>query len=99
MLYLVAVFIPPLYFLMKKKWPGFIVSSVLLVLSIFLFLTVVFIPVSLILWALCAVVAIWDLRKAMMHEHATIIAEKMAEKMQAASRPPTTPTPPPVPRS
>ena len=96
MQYLVAVFIPPLYFLMKKKWLGFIVSSLLLVLSLFLAMTVVFIPVSLLLWGLCTVVAVFDLRKQLMQEHATVIAEKMAEKMRqqpgpAAVAPPALP--------
>ena len=93
MTYLVAVFIPPLYFLMKKKWVAFVVSSLLLVLSLFLAMTVVLIPVSLILWGLCAVLAIWDLRKALMHEHATIIAEKMASKMAETMRQQSAPPP------
>ncbi|MCL5745818.1 MAG: hypothetical protein M1541_18155 [Acidobacteria bacterium] len=91
MQYLLAVLIPPLYFLMKKKWVGFIVSSFLLVLSVFLFMTVVLIPGALIAWALCSVVAVWDLRKQLMNEHATMIAEKMAEKMQQQARPPSAP--------
>lgn len=97
MMYLVAIFIPPLYFLMKKKWLGFFGSSFLLVLSLFLAMTIVLLPVALILWGLCAVVAIWDLRKQLMHEHATIIAEKLAEKMREQANPPS--APPPITRS
>ena len=96
MIYLVAIFVPPLYFLMKKKWLAFIVTSFLLILSLFLFMTVVLIPAALILWGLSAVVAVWDLRKVLMHEHATIIAEKMAGKMAEAMRqqqPPSAPAP------
>lgn len=96
-MYLVAVFIPPLYFMMKKKWLASIVTSLLLVLSLFLTCTFVFIPVALLLWGLSAVVAVWDVRKALMHEHATLIAEKLAAKMQQSSLqpsawPPTSPS-------
>jgi uncharacterized membrane protein len=95
MTYLVAVFIPPLYFLIKRKWVALVVSSFLLVLSLFLAMTVVLIPVSLILWGLCAVVGVYDLRKALMHEHATIIAEKMASKMAETMRQQSAPLSPP----
>ena len=80
MIYLIAIFIPPLYFLIKKRWLGFFVSSCLLVLSFFLAMTVVMLPVALILWALCGVCAVWNLRKQVMHEHAEILATKIAEK-------------------
>ena len=100
MMYLVAVLVPPLYFLMNKKWLAFIVTSFLLVLSLFLFMTIVLIPGALILWGLSAIVAVWDLRKLLMHEHATIIAEKMAGKMAEAMRQQQPPSaPPPIARS
>jgi hypothetical protein len=92
MIYLVAIFIPPLYFVIKKRWVGFIVSSCLLVLSLFLAMTVFLIPVALILWGLCSVVAVWDLRKRVMHENADVLATKMAEKIrEAQSTPPVLP--------
>jgi hypothetical protein len=84
MIYLCAIFIPPLYFLIKKRWLGFIVSSCLLVLSLFLAMTVVLIPGALILWALCSTVAVWNLRKALVNESAEVLATKMAEKMREA---------------
>ena len=84
MIYLVAIFIPPLYFLIKKRWLGFIISSCLFVLALLLAVTVVLIPVSVILWILCSIVAVWNLRKAVMHEHAEVLATKMAEKMWQA---------------
>ena len=93
MIYLVAVFLPPLYFLIKKRWAAFIGTSFLLVLSLFLAMTVVLLPVSLILWALCAVVAIWDLRKRLVNENAEVLATKMAEKMRE-----TQGTPPALPK-
>jgi hypothetical protein len=88
MKYLLAVLTPPLYFASRKKWLAFVVTSFLFVLSIFLIMTVVLIPGALIFWSFSSVVAVWDLRKVMMHEHATIIAEKMAEKMAEANKQP-----------
>ncbi|HWD91717.1 MAG TPA: hypothetical protein VG938_05130 [Verrucomicrobiae bacterium] len=86
MIFLVAIFIPPLYFLIKKKWLGLIVSSLLLILSLFLAMTIVLIPGALILWALCSMCAVWNLRKALVNEHAEAIATKMAAKMQTTQK-------------
>lgn len=92
MIYLAAILTPPLYFLIKKRWLGFVVSSCLLVLSLFLAMTVVLIPGALILWGLCSTVAVWNLRKANVHEAADVIATKMAEKMrEAQTAPPALP--------
>lgn len=88
MIYLAAIFIPPLYFLIKKQWLGFCISSFLLVVSFFLACTIVMIPGALILWALCSIAAVWNLRKQVMHEHADVLAAKMAEKMREAQTPP-----------
>jgi len=93
MIYLTAIFVPPLYFLIKKRWAGFIVSSILLVISLFLAMTVVLLPVALILWAVCSVCAVWNLRKALVHENANLLATKMAEKMREAQ------TVPPIPKN
>lgn len=86
MIYITAVRIPPLYFLIKKRRLGFVVSSGLLVLSLFLAMTVVMLPVALILWGLCSVAAVWNLCNAKMHEHAELLATKMAEKMQPSEK-------------
>lgn len=96
MMYLVAVFVPPLYFLIKKKWLAFIVTTFLFFLSLMFFIMVVLAPIGLILWGASAVCAVWDLRKVLMHEHATIIAEKIAEAMRQ-QQPPS--APPPIARS
>lgn len=93
MIYIVAIFVPPLYFLIEKRWLGFCVSSFLLVVSFFLACTIIMIPGALILWALCSVSAVWNLRKQVMHEHADVVATKMAEKMREAQT-----TPPALPR-
>jgi len=80
MIYLVAIFIPPLYFLLKKKWLAFIGSMIAFFFA-FIFAVMFLIPVTLILWALCSVVAVWDLRKRVMHENAEVLATEIAEKM------------------
>lgn len=93
MIYLVAIFIPPLYFLMKKRWLGFCASSFLFILSFFMAFTVVLLPVVLILWALCSICAVWNLRTQVMHEHADVLAAKMAEKIREVQT-----TPPMLPK-
>jgi len=92
MTYLIAIFCPPLYFLIKKQWVGFCVSTLLLVLCFFMAFTFILIPVVLIIWALCSICAVWNLRRLCMHEHAEVLATKMAEKMnQSQSVPPLMP--------
>jgi hypothetical protein len=89
MMYLIAILLPPLYFLIKKKWLAFAVTGFLMFFSIFMF---ILIP---ILWPVCAICAVWDLRKAMMHEHATIIAETMRQQQPVPS---VLPAPPKLPQ-
>ena len=84
--YLLAVFLPPLYFLTKKKWVACVITSFLFLLSLIFYIMVVLAPLGLILWALSAGFAGWDVRTSMMHEHATILAEKMATKMAETMR-------------
>ena|SRR5689334_14015001 len=101
MSYLLAVFLPPLYFLTKKKWVAFIVTSFLLLLSLMFYIMVVLAPVGFILWALSAGFAVWDVRSSMMHEAADMLADKMATKMAEAMRQQQQPpaAPPTLPRS
>jgi len=93
MIYLVAIFIPPLYFLIKKKWLALIGSLVAFFFAVIFAIMMILLPISLILWAICSVVAVWDLRKRVMHEHADVLATKMAEKMREVQT-----TPPALPK-
>ena len=86
--YLIAVFIPPVYFLMKKRWLPAIVTSVLCFVSFFMFMTVVMAPIGFILWFGSSIVAVWDLRKQLMREHARMIAEEIAGTQRRCERPP-----------
>jgi hypothetical protein len=92
MIYLVAIFIPPLYFLLKKRWLALIGSLVAFFFAVIFAIMMILLPLSFILWGLCSVVAVWDLRKRVMHEHADVLATKMAEKMrEVQSTPPVFP--------
>ncbi len=82
MAYLLAVFLPPVYFFTRKKIGAGIVTTIMFLLSVIFVFTVVLIPVAIIMWFLAAACAGWNLRKEVMEEHATMIAEKMAAKMQ-----------------
>ena len=88
MTYLVAVLVPPLYFLIKKKWLALIASLVAVFFAVIFAMMVVLLPISFILWGLFSVIAVWDLRKRLVHENAEILATKMAEKMREAQTPP-----------
>lgn len=87
MIYLVAIFIPPLYFLIKKRWSALIGSLVAFFFAVIFAIMMVLLPLSFILWGVCSIVALWDLRKRVAHEHAEIIAVKFAEKMQPPQKP------------
>jgi|GEM_PF-6468132 UPF0716 family protein affecting phage T7 exclusion len=82
MLYLVAVFIPQLYFLIKGKWVSFIIHSIIGLIAIILICTMIGAVIGIPLYFVSSVCAVFDLRKQLMNEHATAIAEKMAEKFQ-----------------
>jgi hypothetical protein len=82
MIYLIAVFLPPLYFLIKKRWVSFVIHSILCFISLGLVITMVGAIFGIPLWLISAVCAVWDLRKQLMEEQATIMAKKMAEAMK-----------------
>jgi hypothetical protein len=95
MIYLIALFVPPLYFIIKKKWLAFIVTGFLFFLSPFFLMTGLLAPVALFFWFASAMCAIWDLRKRVVRENAAIFAEELAAKMAPVIRQQqSTPTPP-----
>jgi hypothetical protein len=95
MTYLIALFVPPLYFIIKKKWLAFFVTGFLFFLSPFFLITGLLAPVALFFWFVSAICAVWDLRKSLVREHAAIFAEELAEKMGPVIRQQqSTPTPP-----
>ena len=82
MTYLIAIFLPPVYFMTKKRTAAAVVTSFLFLLSCIFYIMIVLAPVGLVLWLLSAIAAVWDLRKSLMREQAKMIAEEMT----AASR-------------
>ena len=82
MLFLTAIFIPPLYFFIKKRIIAGIIHLILAIVSIVCIATMFLIPVALFLWLISASCAIWDLRKRLVEEQATLMAKKMAQALR-----------------
>lgn len=82
MMYLCIIFIPPVYFLARKKWGGFILNSILYGIACLCVLTFVFALVGVFFWMLSVGHASFSYRKELMSVQADLIATKMAEKMQ-----------------
>lgn len=83
---LLAILIPPLYFFLRKKTGPGLITGALLVLSFFLALTMILLPVSLILWLCCAIWALRDNRRKEIGEHSDTFGSKIAEKMQTTPK-------------
>lgn len=81
MIYLIAIFTPPIYFIIKKKWLAAAITSALFVFSVCLFIVI---PV---LWPICAICAVWDLRKSLMRDHAKMIGQEVQKAMRQEQPP------------
>jgi uncharacterized membrane protein len=84
MMYLVVIFVSPLYFALRKKWGAFVLNALLYLMALS---TILVFGIGLIFWALAVGHAGWHLRKELMAEHAEMIATKMAEKMREEKKP------------
>jgi hypothetical protein len=82
MMYLCIIFIPPVYFLARKKWAGFVLNSLLYGIACLFLLTFVFAIVGVIFWLLAVGHAGFAYRKELMSVQADLIAAKMAEKLK-----------------
>lgn len=82
MMYFVVLFVPPLYFAIRKKWGAFLINGFFYLCS---FPLLIFWGFGAIIWALCVGHAGWHLRKELMEEHAQMIATKMVEKMSQSN--------------
>ena len=80
-MYLTAIFISPLYFLLRKKWLGFILNSIMYGIAVVFMVTVVFAWIGFFFWFLAVGHAGWLLRFELMEKQAELIASKMSEKM------------------
>ena len=54
MIYLCIIFIPPVYFLVRKKWGGFVLSSILYGIACLCVLSIMGIVAAPIFWILAA---------------------------------------------
>ncbi|MGH7941494.1 MAG: hypothetical protein ACREE6_02735 [Limisphaerales bacterium] len=68
MMYALAILIPPLYFLIKRRWMTFAFTLAALVASIFLLAELFLAPLVLILWFACAFFAVWDIQQKVLKE-------------------------------
>jgi hypothetical protein len=91
MTYLCVIFVPPLYFALRKQWRPFALNAVLYGLACVLLISIIGAMFAPIFWALAVGHAGWHLRRELMTEHAELIAQKMAEQLR---RPTGGPTPP-----
>ncbi len=86
MIYLCLIFIPPVYFLTRKKWGGFVLNSILYGIALLCVLTIVGIMAAPFFWILSVGHASFSYRREMVANHAEMLATKMAEKMAETMR-------------
>jgi len=86
MIYLCLIFIPPVYFLTRKKWGGFVLNSILYGLACLCVLSMIGIWVAPFFWIFSVGHASFTYRREMVASHAEMLASKMAEKMAETMR-------------
>lgn len=79
---LCIIFIPPLYFLLRKKWGAFIINSFFYGLACIFVILIAGIPFAWIPWSIAFAHAAYYYRKEARIENAELLASKMAEKMK-----------------
>jgi hypothetical protein len=82
MMYLCVIFVPPIYFLVRKKWGGFILNSILYGIACLCVASMIGIWIAPLFWILAVGHASFTYRREMVVQHAELIAIKMAEKMR-----------------
>lgn len=68
---LLAIFLPPVYFLVSKRWGAALATFLFLVASVYYCFTILLAPLLPLFWFLAAFWAYWDLRVTVRHEHST----------------------------
>ena len=79
MMYLVIIFVSPLYFIFRKKWGAFILNTILYLLG---WVTIWIFGPGIMFWLLSIGHAAWHLRKELMKEQSQVIANEMVAKMK-----------------
>lgn len=90
-MYLCLIFIPPVYFLIRQKWLGFILNSILYGIACLCAMSLIGIWIAPPFWILAVGHACFTYRKEASAQHADMLATKMAEKMTEALREKKTP--------
>lgn len=80
--FLIALLIPPLYFLLERRWLACLGNSTLYALA---WMTVWFMGIGLFFWFLAATHAMWHVRKELMQEQAEAIGREV--RRQSAESP------------
>ena len=80
--FLCVFFIPPLYFLTRKKWGGFIINSIFYGIACALVLTLALIFVAPLFWLIAVFHAGYYWKQERRVQDAELLATKMAEKMR-----------------
>jgi hypothetical protein len=75
--YFILLFLSPLYFLLRKKWGGFVANAILCLLA---WGTIWLVGLGIIFWGLAVGHAAWHYRTELMEQHAEILVRKLAEK-------------------
>ena len=89
MMYLIIIFVSPLYFLIKGKIGGLILNAILYCVAVVFLVTIVFSWVGFPFWLLAVGHAAWHYRRDLMMEHAEMIVTKVTDaqvKGQAMQR-------------
>jgi uncharacterized membrane protein YdjX (TVP38/TMEM64 family) len=86
MMFLCVLFLPPVYFMTRRKWGGFFLNAILYGIAWICVLSIIGIMVAPVFWFLAVGHAGWHLRHERMMEHAEVIATKMAEKIRETGK-------------
>ncbi len=74
--YLLALFVPPLYLYTRGRSVAGTVNLFVFGLAWLLLVTVVLAAVSPIPWLICALHAVWDVRRGLVEEHSVLLSQK-----------------------
>jgi len=69
MIYVLAMLLPPVYFLVKGRWLAFALTFTVLVASIAFWLMLYLVPLIFLTWFICGLIAIWDIRRHVANDH------------------------------
>ncbi|MEO7299228.1 MAG: hypothetical protein ABI042_11710 [Verrucomicrobiota bacterium] len=80
-----VIFIPPLYFLTRKKWGHFVINSFFYGCACLCIIVFALIFMAPFFWLIAFAHAVWNYKKEMANKQAEYLATKMAEKMRESA--------------